>query len=60
MAVYLTLVFLALALMALVWGNYSDRRLRAIHFGVGVTFVALAAIVVIVSAIGSLWLYPLG
>jgi hypothetical protein len=60
MAVYLSLVFLALALMTLIWGNYSDRRQKAFHFGVGVTFVALAGIVMIVSAIGSLWLYPLG
>jgi hypothetical protein len=53
------LVFLALGLVTLVLGNYSDRQRRAIHFGVGVTFVALAAIVMIVLAVRSLWLYPL-
>jgi hypothetical protein len=59
MAVYVCLLFLALELMTLVWGNYSDRRRRVIHFGWGATFVALAAIVMLASAIRSLWLYPL-
>jgi hypothetical protein len=59
MAVYLCLVFLALALMTLLRGNYSDREQRVVHFGVGVGFVALAAIVMLASAIRSLWLYPL-
>jgi uncharacterized membrane protein len=59
MAVYVCLVFLALGLVTLVWGNYSDPRRRAISLGVGVTFVAFAAIVMIGSAIRSLWLYPL-
>ena len=59
MAVYACLVFLATGLAVLVWGNYSARRSRATHFGLGVTFVALAAIVMIMSAIRSLWFYPL-
>jgi hypothetical protein len=59
MAVYVCLLFLALGLVALVWGNHSDPGRRAIHFAVGVTFVALAAIAMIGSAIRSLWLYPL-
>jgi sugar phosphate permease len=59
MTVYVSLVLLTLGLLTLVFGNYSDRQRRAIHFGVGVTFVALAAIVMMVSAIRSLWLYPL-
>jgi sugar phosphate permease len=59
MAVYACLVFLATGLAVLVWGNYSDRRSRATHFGLGVTFVALAAIVMLMSAIRSLWFYPL-
>jgi hypothetical protein len=59
MVVYVCLVFLALGLVTLVWGNYSDRPRKLSTFGLGVTFVALAAIVMIVSAISSLWLYPL-
>jgi hypothetical protein len=62
MAAYVCLVVLALGLVTLVWGNYW----ATIQIGsaepplvVGVTFVALAAIVIIVSAIRSLWLYPL-
>ncbi len=59
MAVYVSLAFLTLGLLTLVLGNYSERQRRDIHFGVVVTFVALAAIVMIVLAIRSLWLYPL-
>jgi hypothetical protein len=53
------LSLLVLLGLALVSGNYSDPQRKASHLGVGVTFVALAAIVMIVSAIRSLWLYPL-
>jgi hypothetical protein len=48
-----------LGLATLVWGNYSNRQRKALHFGTGVAFVALAAIVVMAAAIRSLWLYPL-
>jgi hypothetical protein len=58
MAIYFCLVCLALALVTLVWGN-SRQRQRAAHFGAGIVFVALAAIVMIVSVIHSLWFYPL-
>jgi hypothetical protein len=59
MAAYVSLVVLVLGFVTLVWGNYSDRQRRVTHFWVGVTFVALAVFVMIVSAIRSLWLYPL-
>jgi hypothetical protein len=59
MAVYLCLACLALSLVLLVSGNHSDPQRKASHFGVAATFVALAAIVMIVSAVRSLWLYPL-
>jgi hypothetical protein len=59
MAVYVCLALLTLGLVTLVWGNYSDRQYRAIHFGAGATFVVLTLIVVIASAIRSLWSYPL-
>ena len=59
MAVYTSLVFLALGLLALVWGNYSDPRRRAVHFGVGATFAVLAAMTMMAAAVRSLWLYPL-
>jgi hypothetical protein len=53
------LAFLTLALVTLVLGNHSEQRHKAVHLGVAVTFVALAAIVVLVSVVRSLWLYPL-
>ena len=59
MAVYVCLAFLMLGLLTLIRGHYSDRQDRAMHFGVGITFVALAATVMLASAIRSLWLYPL-
>jgi Na+/melibiose symporter-like transporter len=59
MTVYACLAFLATGLAILVWGNYSDRRSKATHFGLAFTFVALAVILMIVSAIRSLWFYPL-
>jgi Na+/melibiose symporter-like transporter len=59
MAVYICLAFLVLGLVTLAWDNHSDRQHRAVQFGVAVMFVAFAAIVMIGSAIRSLWLYPL-
>jgi hypothetical protein len=59
MAIYVCLAFLALGLMTLVGGNYSDRERKGLHFGVALIFVALAGIVVILSAVRSLWFYPL-
>jgi sugar phosphate permease len=59
MAASVCLVLLTLGLATLVWGNYSDRQRKALHFGTGVAFVALAAIVMIAGVIRSLWLYPL-
>jgi hypothetical protein len=59
MAVYVCLIFLALGLLTLVLGNTADPQRKASHFWVGATFVALAASAMIVSAIRSLWLYPL-
>jgi hypothetical protein len=59
MAIYACLIFFAMGLAVLVWGNYSDSRRRAGHFGLGVGFVALAAIVMVLSAIRSLWFHPL-
>jgi hypothetical protein len=59
LAIYVCLVFLLLGLVTLAWRNHSDRHRQAIQFGVAVTFVALAAIVMIGAAIRSLWLYPL-
>ena len=53
MAMYVCLVFLVLAVMIL-----AGRRTPT-NFGIGVAFAALAAIVMIASAIRSLWLYPL-
>ena len=58
MATSVCLMLLTLGLATLVWGNFSDRQRKAIHFGTGVAFVALAAIVMMVLAIRSLWLYP--
>ena len=55
MAIYVSLVFLVLGLVALAWGNRSDRR-----FALAVIFVALAAMVMTGSVVRSLWLYPLG
>ena len=59
MAIYLCLMLLALSLVMLIWGNYSESRRKSKHFGVAVTFILLATVVMIVSAIRSLWLYPL-
>jgi hypothetical protein len=59
MAIYACLVFLAIGLAVLVRGNSADRASKAAHFGAGITFAALAAIVLVVSAIRSLWFYPL-
>jgi hypothetical protein len=57
MAIYTSLVLLVVGLVVLVRGNSSNRR--AAHLGLAVTFVVLAAMVMIVAAIVSLWLYPL-
>ena len=59
MTVYICLMFLALALVTLMWGNSSDGPRKPIYFGVGFTLVAAAAAVFMVAAIRSLWLYPL-
>jgi hypothetical protein len=59
MAIYACLLFLAIGLAVLIRGNNPGRTSKTAHFGVGITFVALAAMVMIVSAIRSLWFYPL-
>ena len=41
-------------------GNQTDLRRHTIQFGVAVTFVFLAAVVLMGSVVRSLWLYPLG
>jgi hypothetical protein len=56
-AIYVTLALLAVALIVLIRGNSSNER--AASFGLAVTVVVLAAVVMFVAAIGSLWLYPL-
>jgi hypothetical protein len=59
MAVYLSLAALILALLMLVRGNGAEPRRKAFHLGAGVAFAILAALVMVVSALGSLWLHPL-
>jgi hypothetical protein len=59
MAVYACLAFLATGLAVLVRGHSYDHQSKATHLGLGLTFVALAALVVLASAIRSLWLSPL-
>jgi hypothetical protein len=54
--VYACLVFLTSAAVVLIYGNHSRR---AVHFAAGITFVILAAAVMFVSTILSLWLHPL-
>ena len=55
--IYFPLVFLIIGLMALLWGNDSRRRHKG--FAMGFACVVLAALVMMASAIRSLWLHPI-